>query len=100
MTAPGKLLAQGKPNFFHCAAHDWWHGQKCAAHDRDLHAATRSSKTRRRESVARLISKWRAKQARAFVLIVSRSAADISIHSLSRRVTPARSSSYAKPESS
>src|SRR5947209_2712007 len=100
MTAPGKLLAQGKPNFFHCAAHDWWHGQKCAEHDRDLHAATRSSKTRRRESTARLISKRRSKQARALARIVSRSAAGTSIQRLSRRVTPARSSSSAKPEPS
>src|SRR5260370_15773071 len=97
MTAPGKLLAQGKPNFFHCAAHDWWHGQKCAEHDRDLHAATRSSKTRKSESTARLISKRRSKQARALARIVSRSAAGTSIQRLSRRVTPVRSSSSAKP---
>src|ERR1700680_2144560 len=97
MTAPGKLLAQGKPNFFHRPTHDWWHGQKRAEHDRDLHAATRSSKTRKRESVARLISKWRSKQERAFVLIVSRSEAGKLIQRLSRRVTLARSSSSAKP---
>src|ERR1700730_9183033 len=97
MTAPGKLLAERKPNLLHRATHDRWHGQKCAEHDRNLHAATRSSKTRRRESVARLISKRRAEKKRAFVLIASRSAAGMSIQRLSRRVTPARSSSSAKP---
>src|SRR5437667_9922854 len=97
MTAPGKLLAQGKPNFFHCAAHDWWYGQKCAEHDRDLHAATRSSKTRKSESTARLISKRRSKQVRALARIGSRSAAGRSIQRLGRRVTPAGSAPSANP---
>src|SRR5437660_10312295 len=100
MTAPGKLLGDCEPNFLDRAAHDRWHRQKCAEHDRDLHAATRSSKTRKSESTARLISKRRSKQARALARIVSRSAAGTSIQRLSRRVTPVRSSSSAKPEPS
>src|SRR6266404_5990234 len=101
MTAPGKLLAQGKPNFFHCAAHDWWYREKRAQHDGDLHIdLTNCCKIDKRESTARLISKRRSKQARALARIVSRSAAGTSIQRLSRRVTPVRSSSSAKPEPS
>src|SRR5947208_16682827 len=97
MTAPGKLLAQSESDFFHCPAHDRWYREKRAEHDGDFHAATRSSKTRKRESTARLISKRRSKQARALARITSRSAAGISIQRLSGRLTPARSSSSAKP---
>src|SRR5438105_10223056 len=98
MTAPGKLPAQSKPDFFHRAAHNRWYREKRAEHDGDLHVdLTNCCKIDRRESTARLISKRRSKQALALARVVSRSVAGISIHSLSRRVTPARSSSSAKP---
>src|SRR5207253_2330613 len=100
MTAPRKLLGECEPNFLDRAAHDRRHRQKCAEHDRDLHAATRSSKTRRRESTARLISKRRAKHCLAFPRIASRTSGNARIQRSIKRVVPARSSSSAKPEPS
>src|SRR5260370_42153249 len=100
MTAPGELLAERKPNFLHRAAHDWWHGQKCAEHDGDFHTATRSSKTRRRESVARLMSKRRAKKNSAFLFLLF-GFPDRQINPSFRRTrTPAESASFAEPAAS
>ena len=39
VSAPGKLLTKGEPDFLHRATHDRWHWKKSAEHDCDFHAA-------------------------------------------------------------
>src|ERR1700693_437433 len=71
---------QTKPYFLHAAAHRRRDRKERAQDNRDFHCAIgTSSRICKSESTARLISKRRSKQFRAFSRIASRSAGGVSI---------------------
>src|SRR5205807_7004074 len=94
VVSSNEFLRESEPAFFDRTAHHWRHRQKCAERDGDFHCACKIASS---ELAARLISKRRRKQFRAFTRIRFCSSGDVCSQRSINRVVPARSSGSTKP---